>query len=78
MPGLLHKNDLVLVWRVREDLKGMVGIFVEVCRRSSLKDNANKTKLAVFGGGEGFECEINGWDAIGVSVRVQIFGACIG
>ena len=33
-----------------EDLRAMVGRFVEMCRRRGLKINADKTKVMVFGG----------------------------
>ena len=36
----------------------MVGRFVEVCRRKSLKVNADKSKVIMLNGEEGLECEI--------------------
>ena len=33
LPGLLYANDLVLHGELEEDLRAMVGRFVEVCRR---------------------------------------------
>ena len=44
-PGLLYANDLVLSGESEEDLKVMVGHFVEVCRRRGLKFNAGKSKM---------------------------------
>ena len=35
-----------------------MGRSVEVCRIRSVKVNAGKNKLMVFGGEEGFECEV--------------------
>ena len=58
MPGLLYVGDLVLRGESEEDLKAMVGRFVEVCRRRYLKVNAGKSKVMVLGGEEGLECEV--------------------
>ena len=41
-----------------EDLRAMVGRFVEVCRRG-LKVNAGKSKVMVLNGEEGLECEVH-------------------
>ena len=49
MPGLLYADDLVLCIESEEDLRAMVGRFVEVCRRG-LKVNAGKSKVMVLGG----------------------------
>ena len=40
LPGLLYGDDLVLCGESAEDLKAMVGYFVEVCKRRGLKVNA--------------------------------------
>ena len=40
LPGLLYTDDWVLCGEPEEDLKVMVGHFVEVCRRRGLKVNA--------------------------------------
>ena len=37
LPGLLYADDLVLCGESEENLKVMVGWFVEVCRRRGLK-----------------------------------------
>ena len=58
MPGLLYADDLVLCGESEEDLRAMVGHFVEVCRRRGLKVNAGKSKVMVLGGEEGLECEV--------------------
>ena len=42
----------------REDLRAIVGHFIEVCRRSCLKANAGKSKVMLLGGEEGLECEV--------------------
>ena len=41
-----------------EDLRAMVGYFVEVFKRRGLKVNAGKSKVIVLGGEEGLECEV--------------------
>ena len=41
--------------RVGEELRGMVGHFVEVCSRRGLKVNAGKSKVMMLGGEEGLE-----------------------
>ena len=56
--GLQHADDLVLGDDSEEDLKVMVGHFVEVFRRRDLKVNANKRKGMVIGGEERLEYAI--------------------
>ena len=58
LPGLLYADGLVLCGESEEDLKVMVGHFVEVCRRRGLKVNADKSNV-VLGGDEGLGCEIH-------------------
>ena len=53
LPGLFYVDDLVLCGESEENLKVMVGHFVEVCRKRGLKVNANKSKVMVLGGEEG-------------------------
>ena len=48
LPGLLYADDLVLYGESEEDLRAIVGGFVEVCKRSSLKDNTGKSKVMVL------------------------------
>ena len=55
--GLLYADDLVLRGKSEEDLKAMVGCFVEVCRRG-LKVNAGKNKVMVVNREERLECEV--------------------
>ena len=50
---------MVLFAESEEDLRTMVGRFVEVCRRRGLKVNANKTKVMVLNGEEELECEVS-------------------
>ena len=47
-PGLLYADDLVLCGDSEENLRTMVGCFVEVCRRRGLKVDACKSKVMVF------------------------------
>ena len=54
----MYAYDLVFCGESEEDLKAMVGHFVEVCRRRGLKVNAGKNKVMVLGGEEGLECEV--------------------
>ena len=41
-----------------EELKMMVGRFIELCRRRGLNVNADKMKVMGFGGEEGMDSEI--------------------
>ena len=59
VPSLLYANDLVLCGESEEDLRAMVGRFVELCRRRGLKVNAGKSKVMVMIGEEGLECEVH-------------------
>ena len=59
LPGLLYADILVLFDDSEEDLRAVVGCFVEVCRRRGLKINAGKGKVMVLGGEEGLEREIS-------------------
>ena len=53
----MYEDDLVLCGEAEEDLRAVVGRFVEVCRSSSLKVNAGKSKVKVLNGEEGQECK---------------------
>ena len=55
---LLYADDLVLCGVSKEDLRAMVGRFIEVCRRRSVKVNAGKSKVIVLDGEEELECEV--------------------
>ena len=58
LPGLLYADDLVLCSELEKDLKAIVGRFIEVFRRRGLKVNPGKSKVIMFGGEEGLECEV--------------------
>ena len=45
LTSLLYADDLILCGESEEDLRAMMGHFVEVCRRRGLKVNASKTRL---------------------------------
>ena len=51
LPGFLDADDLVLCEESEENLRAMVGHFIEVCRRC-LKVHAGKVKMMVLGGEE--------------------------
>ena len=53
LPGLLYADDLVLCGDLEEDLRAIVGRFIEVCRRRRLKVNAGKSKMIVLVGRRG-------------------------
>ena len=53
-------NADVLFGKSEEDLRVMVGWFVEVCRRRGMKVNGGKNKVMVLNGEEGLECKVHG------------------
>ena len=53
MLGLLYADDVVLCGESGENLKVMVGLVVEVCRRRGLKVNTDKIKVMALGEGGG-------------------------
>ena len=57
LPGLLFVDDLVLCGKSEQDLKVILALFDEVCRRG-LKVNADKSNVMALGREEGLECEI--------------------
>ena len=57
LPDFMYADDLVLCGELKEDLRVIVGHFVEVCRLS-LKVNACKSKVMVLSEKEGLECEV--------------------
>ena len=59
LPGLLNTGDLVLCGESEEDLRVMVGVFAEVCRRRRLNINAGKIKIMVLNGEEELDCEVH-------------------
>ena len=54
LPSLFYADDLVLCGQLKENLRAMVRNFVKMCR-SSLKVNADKSKVIVLNGEEGLE-----------------------
>ena len=56
LPDLLCADDLVLCGESEEDLRAVVGHFVEVCLCP--KVIASKIKIMVLGGEEELECEV--------------------
>ena len=58
LPGLLYTDDLVLFGE-SENLRAMVGRFIELCRKRGLKVNAGKSNVMVLNGEEGLECEVH-------------------
>ena len=59
LPGLFFKDDLVLCGESKEDLRTMVGWFVEVCRRRGLKVNAGKSEVMVLNKEELLKCDVH-------------------
>ena len=53
----MFADDFVLCDESEEDLRAMVGRFVEVCRKRGLQVYANKSKLMVLNGEDGLECD---------------------
>ena len=78
MPDLLYADKLVLCGESQEDLRVMVGHFVEVCRRKGLKINASKRKVMVLGWDEGLEWEV-GVDGIRLehALEFKYFGCVL-
>ena len=56
--SLLHADDLGLCRKPQEDLKVIVGRFVEVSRRRGLKVNTDKSEVMVLLE-EGLECDVH-------------------
>ena len=44
LPSLLYTGDLVLCGESEEDLRAIVGRFIEACRRTCLKINGGKRR----------------------------------
>ena len=59
MSDLLYADDLVLCGESGEDLRVMVGLFAELCRRTGLKVNVGKSKVMVLNGEDRLECEVH-------------------
>ena len=54
----MYVNYLVLCGESEDNLRAMVGRFVEVCRTRDLKVNVGKSSVMVLNGEEGLECDI--------------------
>ena len=59
LPGILYVDELVLCSESEEDLRLMVELFAEVCRKRGLKINAGKSKVMVLNGEEGLKCKVH-------------------
>ena len=68
LPGLFYAYEVVLYGESEEDLRAMVGRFVEVCRRRELKINAGKRK--VFWGEGVRECGLRKRDTFRAFLRI--------
>ena len=49
LPSLLYADDLVLCGESEEDLRAIVGRFIEACRRIGLEAYAGKSKVILLG-----------------------------
>ena len=58
LPFLFYADDLVLCGESEEELRAMMGLFGEVCRRC-LKVNTSKSKVMLLNGQKGLECEVH-------------------
>ena len=75
----MYADDLVLFGESEEDLKVVMGCFVEVCRGRGLRVDPDKSKVMVLGGEEGLECVIHVDEAqLEQMSRVKIFEECFG
>ena len=74
LPGLLYAEDLFLCAEPKEDLRLMMGRFVEVCRRRELKANGSKSKGIVLNGVLGSRI----WGSFRAYLEIQIFCMCFG
>ena len=55
---VVYAVDFDLCGEPEEDLRVMVGRFVEVYRRRGIKFSAGKSKVITMNGEEGLECEM--------------------
>ena len=58
LPALLYADDLVLCDESEEVLRAIVGPFIGVCKRRSLKVNVAKSKVMLLEGQERLKCEV--------------------
>ena len=54
----MQADDLIMCGKSQEDLRAMVGHFVEVCRRIILEVSGDKKNMMALNGEEGLECEV--------------------
>ena len=54
----MYGDDLVLRDMSEEELRAMVGDFVDMRRRGDMKVNADKSNVIVLNGEEGLECKV--------------------
>ena len=59
MSDLLYADDLVYCSESEEDLRAVVGRFIEVCMRRGLKLNGDKSRVMVLYGEERLECKVS-------------------
>ena len=59
LSDVLYADDLVLCGESEENLRVMVELFVEMCRRGGLEVNAFKKKVMVLNGEDGLECDVS-------------------
>ena len=59
LPGLLYAYNLLSCGESEEDLRAIVGRYIEVCRRRDLKVITGKSKVMLLGREEGLKCEIH-------------------
>ena len=69
LPRLLYADDLILYGGSEEDLRAMVGYFVEVCRRRGLKVNAGKRKVVLLGGQEEYCRKVASGRSVAIAIR---------
>ena len=58
LPGLLDADDIILCGESEEDLKAILELFVEVCRKKGRKVNADEINVIVLGVEKGLKWEI--------------------
>ena len=58
LPDILYADDLDFCGESEEDLKAIVGRFVDMCRRRGPKVNAGRSKVILLNGDEELESEV--------------------
>ena len=54
----MYADDLVMFGESGQDLRAIVGCFIEVYRRRGLEVNAGESKVLLLRGEEGLVCEV--------------------